>query len=83
METLGMSDEAMLLYIEELVRERAQQVATESGTTIEEELDGPAYAAIRASMMYAVQLVHANNAYLTRHLIDLGVIPQLRSDGSS
>jgi hypothetical protein len=80
METLGMSEEAMLLYVEELVREHAQQTATESGTTVEEELDNPAYAAIRASMVYAVQLVHANNAYLTRHLLDLGVIPQLRSE---
>ena len=83
METLGMSDDQMLLYIEELVRERAQQIADELETTVEEELDSPAFAAIRASMVYAVQLVQANNAYLTRHLIDLGVIPQLRGEESS
>jgi hypothetical protein len=83
METLGMSEEQMLLYVEELVRERATQVATESGTTVEEELDNPAFAAVRASMVYAVQLVQANNAYLTRHLIDLGVVPLVRSDGTT
>ncbi|HKG25729.1 MAG TPA: hypothetical protein VKB09_08770 [Thermomicrobiales bacterium] len=82
LETLGMSEEAMRLYVEELVRERAQQMADESGTTLEKELDHPAYAAIRAAMDYAVQLLHANNAYLTRHLLDLGVIGQLRSDDS-
>jgi hypothetical protein len=74
LETLGMSEEAMRLYVEELVRERAQQMATESGTTLDDELDTPAFAAIRAAMAYAVQLVHANNAYLTRHLLDLGVL---------
>ena len=75
LETLGMSEEAMRLYVEELVREQAQQIAVEKGIAVEEELDNPAYAAIRASMSYAVQLVHANNAFLTRHLLDLGVIP--------
>jgi hypothetical protein len=80
LETLGMSEEAMLAYAEELVRERAQQTAAESGTTLDEELETPAYAAIRASMVYAVQLVHANNAYLTRHLLDLGVIPSPRDE---
>ena len=82
LETLGMSEEAMLLYVEELVRERAQQVASETGTTLEEELDSPAYAAIRATMVYAVQLLHANNAYLTRHLLDLGVLRPPASDAT-
>lgn len=75
LETLGMSEEAMRLYVEELLREHAQQTAEEKGTSLEKELDNPAYAAIRASMSYAVQLIQANNAYLTRHLLDLGAIP--------
>jgi hypothetical protein len=74
METLGMSDDAMRAYIEELIQERAQQVADENETTLEEELDTPAFAAIRASMVYAIELIQANNAYLTRHLLDLGML---------
>ncbi|MEA2584971.1 MAG: hypothetical protein QOF33_3056 [Thermomicrobiales bacterium] len=69
-----MNEEAMRLFVEELVRERAQEVAAETGTTVEEELDSPAYAAIRATMVYAVRLLQANNAYLTRHLLDLGLL---------
>jgi hypothetical protein len=80
LETLGMSEEKMRLYVEELVRERALQVATESGTTVEEELDSPAFAAIRAAMAYAVDLIQANNAYLTRHLLDLGVLRPLNDE---
>jgi hypothetical protein len=74
LETLGMGEEAMRLYVEELLREHAQQIATENGITPDEELENPGYAAVRAAMFYAVQLVHANNAYLTRHLLDLGVL---------
>lgn len=77
LETLGMSEEKMRLYVEELVRERAQQVATEKGTTLEEEIEHPAFAAIRAAMVYAVDLIQANNAYLTRHLLDLGILQPL------
>jgi hypothetical protein len=80
LETLGMSEETMRLYVEELVRERAQQVATESGTTLDEELENPAYAAIRATMAYAVELIQANNAYLTRHLLDLGILRSLTDE---
>lgn len=80
METLGMSDDAMRAYIEELIVERAQQVADENETTLEEELDSPAFAAIRASMVYAIDLIHANNAYLTRHLLDLGLLNPAGSD---
>lgn len=81
LETLGMSDDAMRAYIEELIEERAQEIATESGTTLEEELDTPAFAAIRASMVYAIELIQANNAYLTRHLLDLGLLNQVGTDG--
>ena len=80
LETLGMSDETMRLYVEELVREQAQKVATEKGTTLEKELDNPAYDAIRATMTYAVELIQANNAYLTRHLLDLGILRPLTDE---
>ncbi|MEA2526035.1 MAG: hypothetical protein QOF73_3262 [Thermomicrobiales bacterium] len=75
-----MNEEAMRLYVEELVRERAQEVAAETGTTVEEELDSPAYAAIRATMVYAVRLLQANNAYLTRHLLDLGLLQTVTAE---
>jgi hypothetical protein len=81
LETLGMSEDAMRAYIEELVEERAQEIATENGTTLEEELDTPAFASIRASMVYAIELIQANNAYLTRHLLDLGLLNQGGTDG--
>jgi hypothetical protein len=80
LETLGMSEETMRLYVEELVRERAQQIATERGKTLDEELESPAYATIRATMNYAVELIQANNAYLTRHLLDLGVLRPLTDE---
>lgn len=81
LETLGMSEDAMRAYIEALIEERAQEIATESGTSLEEELDTPAFASIRASMVYAVELIQANNAYLTRHLLDLGLLDQMGTGG--
>jgi hypothetical protein len=74
LETLGMSDDAMRAYFEALIEERAQAIATENKTTFEEELDTPAFASIRASMVYAIELIKANNVYLTRHLLDLGLL---------
>jgi hypothetical protein len=74
LETLGMSDDAMRAYIEELIEERAQQVANENKSTLEKELETPAFASIRASMVYAIELIQANNVYLTRHLLDLGLL---------
>jgi hypothetical protein len=81
LETLGMSDDAMRAYIEELIEDRAQVIATENGTTLDEELDTPAFASIRASMVYAIELIQANNAYLTRHLLDLGLLNQMGTSG--
>jgi hypothetical protein len=77
---LGMSEETMLAYIEELLREQAEQTAAEKGTTPDAELSSPGFAAVRATMSYAVRLVAANNAYLTRHLLDLGVIGRNASE---
>ena len=74
LETLGMSDDVMRAYIEELIVDRAQTMANENETTLDEELDSQAFASIRASMVYAIELIHANNAYLTRHLLDLGLL---------
>ena len=74
-ETLGMTEEELQGYLEELMRAHAEQVAAEEGTTPAEELASPGFAATRAAMSYGIRLIAANNAYLTRHLLDLGVLP--------
>lgn len=74
-ETFGLTEEEMLLLIEELLRENAEEAAEDNGTTAEHELTTPGFASVRSAMSYAVHLVAANNAYFTRHLLDLGVIP--------
>lgn len=74
-ETLGMTEDELEAYLDELIRGQAEQVAAESGKSVEEELDSPGFAAARAASAYAVRLIAANNAFLTRHLLDLGIIP--------
>jgi hypothetical protein len=76
LEMLGMAEESMLAYAESLIEEQAKVNAAERGVSLEEELDGPGYAAARASIAYVVKVIVANNAYLTNHLLELGVINQ-------
>ncbi len=73
-DTLGMTEEEMEAYIEELLMEQAREAAAEEDRPLDEELDGPAYAAIRSTASFAIKLIAANNAYLARHLLDLGVL---------
>jgi hypothetical protein len=74
-DTLGMTEEEMLALLDELLRENAAEAAAAKGTSVAAELDSPGFAAARAAMTYAVHLIAANNAFLARHLLDLGVIP--------
>ena len=74
-ETLGLTEDEMLQLMEELLRENAEEAATANGTTPAHELATPGFAAARSAMSYAVHLIAANNAYFTRHLLDLGIIP--------
>ncbi len=74
METLGMTEDEMLAYLEELLREHAEEVAAENGTTPAQEMGSPGFSAARAATSYAIRLIAANNAYLARHLLDLGVL---------
>ena len=76
LESLGMTAEELDAYLEDLLREEAAEAAAANGTTAEEELDSPGFAAARAASSYAVRLIAANNAFLTRHLLDLGVLPR-------
>src|SRR5690349_16556455 len=74
LEMLGMAEESMFAYAETLIEEQAKASAAERGVSLEEELDFPLYAANRAAVAYAIKIIVANNAYLTKHLLDLGVI---------
>ncbi len=74
LEMLGMAEESMFAYAEAMIEEQAKISAAARGVPLEEELDSPGYAAARASIAYVVKVMVANNAYLTKHLLDLGVI---------
>ncbi|MEZ4496052.1 MAG: hypothetical protein R2845_04565 [Thermomicrobiales bacterium] len=74
LEMLGMAEESMLAYAESLIEDRAAITAAERGVSLEEELDTPGYAAARSALEFVVKVMVANNAYLTNHLLELGVI---------
>ncbi len=82
-DTLGMTEEEMLALLDELLRENAEEAAAEKGTTPEAELASPGFAAAKAAMTYAVHLIAANNAFLARRLLDLGVIPGAEAPDAS
>jgi len=72
--TLGMTEPELNAYLEELLREEAEQAAVENETTPAEELASAGFMAARAGASYAIRLISANNAYLARHLLDLGAL---------
>lgn len=72
---LGMSEDEMYAYLQEVLREEAAEAAAESGKSVDEELDSPGFASVAAAGTYAIKLIQANNAYITRQLIDRGLIP--------
>ena len=74
LEMLGMAEESMLAYAESLIEDQARMTAEERGVSLEEELDTPGYLAARSAIMYVVKVMVANNAYLTNHLLELGVL---------
>ncbi len=79
-ETLGMTQEELLAFLDELLHEEAEEAAEQSGTTPAQELASPGFAAARAASSYAIHLIAANNAFIARHLLDLGVLPRAQSD---
>ena len=72
---LGMSEAELYQYLEEVLREEAAEAAAESGRSVEEELDTRAFQAVAAASTYAIKLIQANNAFITRQLLDRGVLP--------
>jgi hypothetical protein len=72
---LGMSEAELYQYLEEVLREEAAEAAGASGKTVEEELDSRGFQAVAAASTYAIKLINANNAFITRQLLDRGVLP--------
>jgi hypothetical protein len=72
---LGMSEPELYGFLNDLLHEEAAEAAEESGKSVEEELDTAGFAAAAAASTYAIKLIMANNAYITRQLLDRGVLP--------
>ena len=73
-ELLGMTEEELYGYLYDLLREEAAEAAEQAGTSAVDELASPGFAAAEAASTYAIKLILANNAFLTRQLLDLGVL---------
>ena len=73
-ESLGMTQDELFTYFEELLVQEAQEAAEKNKTTLEEELSEPGFASVRASASYFVQLISANNAFIARYLLDHGIL---------
>jgi hypothetical protein len=71
---LGMTESELYGYLNDLLHEEAAEAAEESGKTLEQELESAGFAAAGAASTYAIKLILANNAYLTRQLLDTGVL---------
>lgn len=71
---LGMTEAELYGYLNDLLHEEAAEAAEESGKTVEEELETAGFAAAGAASTYAIKLILANNAFLTRQMLDLGVL---------
>ncbi|MBA2278565.1 MAG: hypothetical protein H0W06_12465 [Chloroflexia bacterium] len=74
MDALGMKEEELYGYLHDLLREEAAEAAEQSGASITDELASPGFAAAEAASTYAIKLILANNAFLTRQLLDLGLL---------
>ena len=69
-----MTENELYGYLNDLLHEEAAEAAAESGKSVEEELDSAGFAAAEAATTYAIKLIIANNAFITRQLLDLGVL---------
>jgi hypothetical protein len=69
-----MTEQELYGYLNDLLHEEAAEAAAESGKSVEEELDTAGFAAAGASASYAIKLIMANNAFITRQLLDLGLL---------
>jgi hypothetical protein len=74
-DTLGMTQDELFTYFEELLVQEAAESAEQNKTSVEDELASPGFASVRASASYFIQLITANNAFIARALLDRGVLP--------
>lgn len=79
-DTIGMTPGELEAYLEELLVREAEEAAERDGTTVEQELASPGFAAVRAAASYTIHLIDANNAFIARFLLDRGVLHN--GDGS-
>ncbi len=71
---LGMTEDELYQYLDELLHEEAAEAAAESGKPVDEELESPGFQAVGAAATYAIKLIDANNAFITRQLLDAGLL---------
>lgn len=71
---LGMTEDQLYQYLDELLREEAGEAAAVSGKPIDEELESTGFQAVGAAATYAIKLIDANNAFITRQLLDAGLL---------
>lgn len=69
-----MTEDELYGYLNDLLHEEAAEAAEESGKSVEEELASAGFAAAGAASTYAIKLIMANNAFITRQLLDLGLL---------
>jgi hypothetical protein len=72
--TIGMTQNELQDYLEELLVDEAAEAAEAHGTTVEQELASTGFVAARSAASYAIKLIDANNAFVARFLIDRGVL---------
>ena len=72
--TIGMTPEELTDHLDAMLLEEAQEAAAARGTTPAEELASPGFAAAHAASTYTIKLIHANNAYIARFLLDRGIL---------
>jgi hypothetical protein len=82
LEILGMDENELYGYLNDLLHEEAAEAAQQSGKSLAEELDSPGFAAAGAASTYAIKMILANNAFITRQLLDLGVLSGRGEDAS-
>lgn len=71
---LGMEEGELYAYLNDLLHTEAAEAAAQNKSTVEKELASPGFAAAQAASTYAIKLILANNVYLTKQLLDLGVM---------
>ena len=79
-ESLGMTAQELEVYLEELLRDEAIEAAERNGTSPAQELASAGFAAARAASSYTIHLIAANNAFLSRSLLDLGLLDGVGPD---